>query len=369
MTRERIPIAKVEFSDDEIDAATDVLESGYVRQGPETEAFEREFAAYVDAEHAVAVSSGSAALHLVYLALLSEGDQVLVPALSHISTASMVEFADGRPVFCDVDPATATLDVDDAADRITSDTTAVVPVHLFGNACDVDSIRALAEAHDLDVVWDAAQAHATTYEGEDVGSFDDVVTYSFYPTKNMTTCEGGMVTTNDDELAERIRRLRSHWQTDKYYHPDVGLNYRMTDVQAAIGRRQLAKLDQFTARRCENASRMTDGLSSLPGVEPPHETENARHTYHQYTIQVDPDRLAVDSRREFMDALDERGIDTAVHYPRALHEQPAFVDRYGETDLPAAERLCDRVVSLPVHPHVTEDDVDRIVDAIEDLTA
>ncbi|KXA91430.1 aminotransferase DegT [candidate division MSBL1 archaeon SCGC-AAA259A05] len=363
-----IPIANVELSDDEIEAAVGVLESGYLRQGPKTEEFEKKFADKVGADHAVAVSSGTAALHMAYLALLDEGGDVLVPSFSHISTASMVAFSGGRPVFCDLDPRTFTLDPESAEERITEDTTTIVPVHLFGNAADVDALRDLAEDRDLTVIWDAAQAHGTEYRGRDVGSFDDAVCYSFYPTKNMTTGEGGMITTNDGELAEELRLLREHGQTEKYYHPKLGLNYRMTDVEAAVGIKQLEKLDDFVDRRRENADYLMEKLSEVDGVIPPRVEEGAKHSYHQYTILLDPEELEC-TRDEFIEDLDDRGIGAAVHYPRPLHKQPIFQDLYGDVTLPVSEDIAERILSLPVYPSLEKGDLEKVVDAVAEVAA
>ena len=240
-----IPVAKVELSDAEIGAAVEVLKSGKLSQGSRTQEFEEAFAERVGAKYAIAVSSGTAALHIAYLCVLKQGDEVLVPSFSHISTGSMVHFAGCRPVFCDIDPKTYTLSIEDAKKKLTQKTKSIVPVHLFGNACDIDEIIAFAKEHDLLIIWDAAQAHGTKFKGKDVGGLDDLVCYSFYPTKNMLTGEGGMLTTNNGELAEKCRLIRSHWQTGKYYHPGLGFNYRMTEVEAAIGLEQLKRLEQF----------------------------------------------------------------------------------------------------------------------------
>lgn len=360
MESDLIPIANVELGEEEIESATDVLRSGYLVQGEQVERFEREFAEAPGANHAVAVSSGTAALHVAYLALLEPGQEVLVPSFTHVSTASTVEFAGGTPVFCDVDEETFTVDVRDAEERVTGDTAAVAPVHLFGNACDVEEVLGLAERYGLSVVWDSAQAHGTRYGGRDIGSYRDVACYSFYPTKNMTTTEGGMITTDNPEVAERCRLLRSHWQTEKYLHPNLGLNYRMTDVEAAIGRVQLKALDGFVERRRENAAYLTEGLSGVDGVTPQRPTEGADHSYNQYTVALDTDGV---SREAFRASLRESGIGTAVHYPRPVHRQPAFSGPHEA--LPTSEALAERVVSLPVYPQLTDAELDRVLEAVE----
>jgi perosamine synthetase len=363
-----IPVAKVVLSDDEIKAAEEVLRSGMLRQGRKVEEFERMFAEKVGARFAIAVSSGTAALHIAYLATLEKGAEVLVPAFTHISTASMVCFTGCKPIFCDIDPRTFTIDVEDAKEKITSNTSAIVPVHLFGNACDIDELVEIAEDHKLKIIWDAAQAHGTEYKGRDVGSFDDIVCYSFYPTKNITTCEGGMITTNDAELNRKCRLLREHGQERKYYHTMLGLNYRMTDVEAAIGIEQLKKLDMFIERRIRNAEFLTKHLSKIDGIETPYVKQGVKHTYNQYSILVDPEKLGM-SRDELATALREKGIGTAIHYPIPLHLQPVFKEMLGtkEGDLPVSEEISRRILSLPVHPHLDIENLNKISEIFSNI--
>jgi perosamine synthetase len=368
MSQQKIPIADVELTDQEITAAVEVLESGYLVFGPNGEEFETQFAHHVGADHAIAVSSGTAALHIVYHAMLEEGDEVLVPSFSHISTASMLPMVGCRPVFCDIDPDTYTINVEDARERITPDTEAIVPVHLYGNACDVSSVVELASEYNLKIVWDAAQAHGTEYEGVDIGRIPDAVTYSFYPTKNMFTGEGGMITTSDPDLAEQCRLLRAHWQTDKYYHPDLGFNYRMSDMEAAIGLEQLDKLDKMVAQRRENAAYLTDRLAGVDGVKTPHVEPKVNHSYHLYTVALDLEVFNI-GQEGFIDALDERGVGASVHYPRPLHEQPAFRERLGEQTIPVAEEMSERVVSIPVYPGLTTDELATVADTVADVAA
>ncbi|MGC2432456.1 MAG: DegT/DnrJ/EryC1/StrS aminotransferase family protein, partial [Desulfobaccales bacterium] len=229
----KIGMAEIKFTEAEIEAAVRVLRSGALRQGKECSAFEEEFAARVGAKFAVTSANGSAALHLAYLAFLQPGDEVLVPSFTFVATASMVTMAGSKPVFCDVDPHTFLLDLEDAARKVSPRTRAISPVHLFGNACDIDAVQTFAKKHHLVIVWDAAQAHGAEYCGQDVGSFGDFVAYSFYPSKNMFVGEGGMTCTDNDEYAAKLRHLRSHGETGKYLHTMLGLNYRMTDVEAA----------------------------------------------------------------------------------------------------------------------------------------
>lgn len=357
--RQAIPIAQVQLDNGEIDAALAVLRSGQIRQGKICREFEERFAAAVGARHAVAVSSGTAALHLAWLAVLEPGDEVLVPAFTFIATASSVVLAGGRPVFCDVSPEHGMIDVDDARRRLTGRTRGIAPVHLYGNACDVTGIQQLAAENDLRIVWDAAQAHGTRVDGRDVGGFDDLVCYSFYPTKNMTTAEGGMITTNDSDLASKLRLLRSHGQAEKYYHTEIGLNYRLTDVQAAIGLVQLDRLSVWLKQRQSNAATLDNLLDGIPGIKPPAVAAGVEHSYHQYTIQVNPSNGGI-TRDEMQVALRDLGIQTAVHYPRPLHQQPVFATEHAELSLPVSEQLSASVLSLPIHPAISEDDLRRI---------
>jgi perosamine synthetase len=359
----RIAIAEIRLSEAEIAAAVAVLRSGALRQGKECAAFEAEFAAKVGARHAIACANGSATLHLLYLALLRPGDEVLVPSFTFIATGSMVAAAGGRPVFCDIDPETFLIDLADAGRRVTPRTRAIAPVHLFGNACDVEEVEAFAARHGLEIVWDAAQAHGAVWQGRDIGGLGDAVSYSFYPSKNMFVGEGGMITTPDAELAARLRLMRSHGAAGRYYHTVEGLNYRMTDVEAAIGREQLRRLDAMLARRRANFAVLDAILAGVPGVSPQKVTPGSEHAVHQYCVRIRPDLAGID-RDELQRRLEKRGIETGVHYPRGLHQQPVFVGKYGEQRLPMTEELASQIVALPVHHGMTEDDAAYVGNAV-----
>lgn len=361
-----IQIADVQLINGEIEAAVEVLRSGAIRQGKLTQEFEERFAEAVGARHAIAVSSGTAALHMAWLAMLEPGGEVLVPAFTFIASASSVVLAGGRPIFCDVLPESGLIDVEDARRRLTPGTRGIAPVHLYGNAANVTAIQELAKEHDLRIVWDAAQAHGTTYNGFDIGGLDEIVCYSFYPTKNMTTAEGGMITTNDDDLNEKLRLLRSHGQAKKYYHTAIGLNYRMTDVQAAIGLVQLEQLPGWLERRQANAEQLSSLLEDLPGISTPAVAPGIGHSYHQYTIQVDPDAAEM-SRDQVSEGLKSHGVGSAVHYPRPLHQQPVFAEQFGEMSLPVSEQLSETVLSLPIHPNVSNDDLQHIARSLQSV--
>ena len=365
-TENLIRIASVQLTEQEIAAVVDVLRSGHLVAGEAVQAFELRFAKEVGACYAVAVSSGTAALHIAYLAVLQPGDEVLVPGFTHISTASMVHFANGRPVLCDVDRKSFTLDVEDAAQKISARTVAVAPVHLFGNSCDIEGVHRLAQGHNLKIIWDAAQAHATRYRGRDVGSFSDLVTYSFYPTKNMTTGEGGMIVTNDRGLFERCKLLRGHGQTRKYYHESFGLNYRMTDMAGALGLKQLQQLRKFVEKRRYNAARLNERLAMIDGIMVPFVADSIDHSFHQYTILLDLDQFKC-SRDEFVAALETQGVEAAVHYPRAVNQQPAL--RAENMPLPNCEWLSQRVMSLPVHALLSTRDLEQVAGAVISVAA
>ena len=359
-----IPVASVKLTDAEIAAMEAVLRSGHLISGEAVRTLEERFARQVGAAYGVAVSSGTAALHVAYLALLEPGDEVLVPVFTHISTASMVHFAGGKAVLCDVDRKTFTISLEDAARKVTGRTRAIAPVHLFGNACDLEGIQRFAAEHNLKIVWDAAQAHGTRYDGRDIGSFADCVTYSFYPTKNMTTGEGGMLVTNDEKLYERGKLLRGHGQTRKYYHESLGLNYRMMEVSGALGLEQLKRLDEFIARRRHNADFLSKRLGKVEGVSVPFIPEGVEHSFHQYSILLDLDRFKC-SRDEFVAELRTEGVETAVHYPRPVNLQPAFAA--DQVRAPNAEWLSERIMSLPVHPALTDADLDRVCSAVAEV--
>jgi len=361
-----IKMAETKLTNTEIEAAVRVLRSGALRQGKECEAFEREFAEKVGAKYAITCSSGSAALHLAYMAILTPGDEVLVPAFTFIATASMVVMAGGKPVFCDIDPETFLIDLKDAESKITTKTKAIAPVHLFGNPCDIEAVQNFAKKYNLIIIWDAAQAHGACYKGKDVGSFGDFVCYSFYPTKNIFVGEGGMVCTDNEDFAYKMHFMRSHGQTGKYYHTMLGLNYRMTDVEAAIGREQLKRLDEMLAIRRRNAEILNKGLAEILGIRIQKITPNGEHAWHQYCIVVDKKVFGC-SRDKLIEKLKQKGIATGIHYPRGLHQQPIFERMYEKQVLSNTEYVTERILALPVHHGLSESDMERIVEAIHEI--
>jgi perosamine synthetase len=367
MSEKNIGMAEIKLTTEEIDAAMHVLQSGALREGKECEAFEREFAEKVTARHAISCSSGTAALHLAYFALLKPGDEVLVPAFTFIATASMVTMVGARPIFCDVDPETFLLDLDDAEKKLTGQTKAIAPVHLFGNACNIEAFQAFAKKHNLKIIWDAAQAHGATFNGKDIGSVPDVVCYSFYPSKNVFVGEGGMISTSDDNLAAQLKLLKSHGQSGKYYHAMLGFNYRMTDVEAAIGREQLKRLDAMLSIRRRNARMMEEILQQIPGVYLQIGTPKSQHACHQFCFIINEREFGC-SRDELMAQLKNRGIASGVHYPRGLHQQPIFEQLYSTQRLPVTEFLCKNIMAIPVHHGLDTSDVEYIIQAIREIS-
>jgi perosamine synthetase len=357
-----IPIAHVDIRPEDIEAVSRVLASGNLRQGRVVAEFEEAFAQRVGAAHAVAVSSGTAALHLAYLGLFHPGDEVIVPAFTFVATASMLVAVGAVPVFADVDPGTFTLSVDDACSRVNERTRGIAGVHLFGNACEISPLLDLAQRRGLSMVWDAAQALGTGYRGRDVGGYDQAVCYSFYPTKNITTGEGGMVVTDDGDLAKLLRVTRSQGAEAKYRHTILGFNYRMTDFQAALGLQQLARLDNYLDRRRENAQEYDRALEGIDGLQVPATPSDTFHTYNQYGVRLNS---AMINREEIVTRLAGQGIETAIHYPRPLHLQPMFGPHPPElSPLDESEQLCHDILCLPVHPGIPVSQVRKVASAL-----
>lgn len=353
-----IPLADPEFGAEEINAVDDVLESGMVADGPEVRAFESEFADYCGADHAVATSNGTTALHAALEALdIGAGDRVVTTPLSFVASANAIRLAGAEPVFADIDPKTYNLDPA-ATDRAVreADADAILAVHLYGLPAAVAELRAIADDAGIPLVEDAAQAHGASYEGHSVGTFGDAAAFSFYPTKNMTTGEGGMVLTDREAVADRAASFCNHGRGSDggYAHERVGHNFRMTSLAAAIGRVQLERLPEWVASRRANAERLTDALADIEGITTPTEPDGFAHAYHQYTVRT-PDRERLQQQ------LADGGVDAGVYYPTPIHELAAY-DGY-DTDAPVAETAVDEVLSLPVHPSLSDADIDRIVEA------
>jgi dTDP-4-amino-4,6-dideoxygalactose transaminase len=378
---EFLPFGVPLIGEEEIAEVVATLRSGWIGQGKKVERFEREFAAAVGAERAVAVSSCTAALHLSLVAAgIEPVDEVIVPAFTFAASATAVEHAHAVPVFCDVEPDTLLIDLDDAERRVTERTRGIVPVHFGGLPVDMDRVLAFASRHGLAVVEDAAHAVGSSLDGRPIGSFDTSACFSFYPNKNITTGEGGMIALRDDELAERLRMLRLHGlSTDAWrryerreYVPSelhaLGFKYNLTDLAAAIGIHQLAKLDAFQSRRRELAARYDERLANLPAVRlqrrslPGHEVE---HALHLYLVLLDLDAVRA-SRNEVVQALRAENIGAAIHY-RALHLEPYYAQRLAGRAgaFPVAEDASDRILTLPLTHSMSDDDAEDVLAATE----
>jgi len=349
----------------EVDAAlARVLNSGWFVLGEEGEAFEREFAAFCGAAHAVGVGSGTDAIELALRALdLEAGDEVVTQANTCVPTVSAIERAGASAVLCDVEPAAGTMDPDSLRRATGPRTRAVVPVHLYGQCADVEAIEEVVTKHDVEIVEDCAQAHGAMLRGRHAGTIGRLGCYSFYPTKNLGALgDGGVVITRDGALAERLRRLRTYGQTDRYLHIEAGVNSRLDEVQAAVLRAKLPHVGAWNARRNEIATAYEEALRETP-VRPLERLEGRTHVFHLF-VAVTPDRQA------FQDHLLSQGIQTLIHYPRPVHRQPAY-ERLGKGPVPLAnaEAFCAQVVSLPIYPELRDDEVDRVAAALRTFAA
>lgn len=364
-TMKTINVAAPQIGEEERQAVLAVLDSGQLAQGPVVEAFEHEFAAWIGAKQAVAVNSGTAALHLLMLAHgVGEGDEVITSPFTFIASANAALFVGARPVFVDIEPETYCIDPSRVEAAITSKTRAIMPVDIYGQPAQIPELSGIARRHNLVLIEDACQAHGAAIGSKKAGALGVSATFSFYPTKNMTTAEGGMVTTDDPDVAAKVTVLRQHGAAHRYHHDILGYNFRMTEISAAIGRAQLAKLDRFNEVRRLNASVLDEGLAGIPGVTTPLERKGYRHVYHQYTIRIEGDR------DRFQQRLRELGIGTAVHYAVPVHLQPLYQGLgYKDVSMPVAEKAADHVLSLPVHPGLTESDLERIIDSVRKVAS
>ena len=348
----RVEAVRVPVGEDEVAAVLGVLRSGRLVQGQEVAAFEDEFAALVGGRTCVAVNSGTSALHLGLLAAgIGPGDEVVVPSFTFAATANAVVMTGATPVFADIEPATFSLDPDAVAAAVTARTAAVIPVHLYGHPAAWAGLRAVADRHGLLLLEDAAQAHGATWDGTQVGALGDLGAFSFYATKNMTTGEGGMVVCRDQETARRVRLLRNQGMEQRYRNEVAGLNNRMTDLAAAMGRVQLRRLPAWNEERRRVAAVFQE---RLVGVQVPEVSPRAVPVWHQYTVRS-PDRDGLAAH------LDAHGVDSNVYYPVPVHRLPAYAQ---VLDLPETERAGREVLSLPIRPGLTEAEVDRVVTAV-----
>jgi dTDP-4-amino-4,6-dideoxygalactose transaminase len=351
-----IPLSRPPVDDDVKKAVLTAMDSRQWILGPQCKEFEQELASYVGVRHCVLTSSGTSGLWLTLRALgVKGGDEVLVPAHTAFPTIEAICVAEATPVFVDAD-ACYTMDAADAAAKVTPRTVGVVPVHLYGQPVDLPAARELADRFGLWMLEDCAQAHGAGFEGRRVGAFGRAGVFSFYPSKNLTVMgDGGAVVTDDDEIAARCRRLRDHGRLNKDVHVEVGFSLRFNDIQAAIGRVLLRRLDTMNERRRQLAGRYAKGLAGLP-LELPRERPGARHVYHLYVVRTP-------RRAELAAFLKERGIQTGVHYPVPGHRQPA-VERFAPSPLPVTERLVDEILTLPISAGHTDAEIDAVAMAV-----
>jgi perosamine synthetase len=354
-----IPAAKPLIGAEERAAVDRVLQSGMMAQGPEVAAFEDEYSAIVGGRHCIAVNSGTSGLHMALVALdMKSGDEVIVPSFTFAATANAVALTGAKPIFVDIDPKTFNIDPAAIEAAITPRTRAIEPVHLYGQPAAMKEIMAIAARHNLLVVEDAAQAHMASLDGTPVGAFGIAGVFSFYPTKNMTSGEGGMITTSSDEVARQCRLLRNQGMEKRYANEIVGFNTRMTDIHAAIGRVQLTKLSAWTEQRRNNAKFFDENLK---GVVVPYVAPGAFHVYHQYTI-----RVVGHDRDAFAAEMTKQGVGNGVYYPIPVHKLPSFGLSF---DLPETTRATKEVLSIPVHPSLSQEDLETIVSVINSIAS
>ena len=352
-----IPVARPDIDDAEIAAVTEVLRSGMLAGGRRVAELEARWAEFIGVRHAIAVSNGTVAEMCIFTGLgLGPGDEVITVGHTFNATVSSILYTGATPVFVDIDPETYDIDPDRVAAAITPRTKAICPVHLFGLPADMDPLVEIAERHGLAIVEDACQAHGAEYRGRRVGSFGHGA-FSLYGTKNMTTGEGGLITTDDDALADWIRLYRNQGMRERYRHEILGYNFRLTDIAAAIGLCQLDKLERNTARRQAIASRYDEAFADLPVVVPTVPSDRT-HVYHQYTLDVGPSRDAI------VADLAEAGVSTGIYYPIPVHRQPYVLALGIRAELPVTDRVAARTLSLPMFPGLTNDDQQTVIDAV-----
>ena len=360
---EEVPFTDIYMDDEMIRGVEEVLQSGRYVKGPEVERFEEEFAEKCETEYAVGVNSGTSAILLGLKAVgVGEGDDVFVPGHTYFASVSPVLSIGANPVFVDVDPDTYTMDTEDLEEKVSESDRpeAVIPVHIYGQMADMGRVTEVAEEHDLSVVADACQAHFAERDGRKAGSVADVGAFSFYPSKNMTVAgDGGMLVTDDEDVADLARAFRNHGRDDEGNHRYLGLNHRLSETLAAVGRKQLEHVEEWNDGRRWAALVYDRRLADVEGVSAPVEAEPNNHVYHLYVVQAS-------DRDGLRDHLEENGVGTGLHYETPAHEHRAVVDRCGETTLPVTERLRDRILSLPMHPRLSEEEVERVCDLIEE---
>lgn len=362
--KRQITIADPDIGEEEARAVYEVVLSGWINEGKKVNEFEERFAQYVGTKHAVALFNGTAVLHAILLSHdIGPEDEVIVPSLTFVSTATSILHAGAKPVFADIDPQTYNIDPADIEHRINHRTRAIMPVHYAGQVADMGPILEIAARHGLLVFEDAAEAHGAEYRGKKVGGFGNAAMFSFTPTKNITTGEGGMLTTNDDYIAAKVRLLKNHGQERAYHHVAVGYNYRMTEMQAAMGIVQLGKLPLILQRKQANAAFLNEALSHFVGISIPYVAPDRNHAYMMYTIRISAMKTGI-SRDKLQQVLAERGIQTKVYFP-PVHQQPIFRERdKGHYSLPVTDEVSEEILSLPFHSKLVQADLEYIAECV-----
>lgn len=363
-----IPITRVQFGIEEEELVLEVLRSGSIAQGPKVKQLEDEFAATFGLDHVIAVNNGTTALVGALEVLdLQPGDEVLTTPFTFVATLNAILEAGATATFADIREDDFNLDPASVQERITTRTKVLAPVHLYGQMADMEPIEALAADRGLRILEDAAQSHGATYQGRAAGSYG-LGTFSLYATKNLTTGEGGLIVTDDAELADRLRVLRNQGMRARYEYEVAGHNYRLTDLQAAVGIPQLARYASIVEARRRNAARLSEGLADAPGIVVPRELPGREHVWHQYTIRVTEDARV--DRAEFVEQLTELGIGSGAYYPRLVTDYDAYRrhPRVSVADTPVAARIAREVVSLPVHHHLADDELDAVISAVREIS-
>ena len=362
-----IPITQVQFGAEEEELVLKVLRSGNIAQGPVVAEFERRFADLVGVKHAIAVNNGTTSLVAALQVMdLEPGDEVLTSPFTFVATVNAALEAGATVTFADINETDFNLNPESVSERVSTKTKVLAPVHLYGQTADMSALMEIAQAHDLFVLEDAAQSHGATFNGKQAGSFG-IGSFSFYATKNLTTGEGGIITTNDDSVADRLRVLRNQGMRERYVYEVAGHNYRMTDLQAAVVLPQLDRYEQTVSKRRENAEILTTGLSNVKGLITPPTFEERGHVWHQYTIRVTGD--AAVTRDEAVIKIQESGVGAGIYYPKLIGDYTAYSEnpRVNISETPVAAMVASQVISIPVHQGLSSDDLKRVIEVVSSV--
>lgn len=380
MSKKFIPYGKQHIDEEDINEIVEVLKSDFLTTGPKIDEFERAFAKHIGAKHAIVVSNGTAALHIACLAAgIGEGDEVITTPLTFAASSNAVLYCGGTPVFADVDLKTYNIDPEDIKRKITDKTKAIIPVHYAGQPCDMDEIRKIATEHNLIIIEDAAHALGSEYKDKKIGTISELTTFSFHPVKHITTGEGGMVTTDDDELYKRLKLFKTHGITrdteimekenpEPWYYEqlELGYNYRVTDFQCALGISQLKKLDDFIEKRREIVNIYNKAFAELEGITIPYQLPYTYSSYHLYVIQLDLEKLSI-GRRGVFEILREKGIGVNVHYIPVYYFPYYKKLGYSKGICPKAERIYEGIITLPLYPRLQYDEIKYVIESVKEV--